>query len=128
MNKKVVITGAVLIMLAVILGAFGAHSLKEVISEKSLASYEVGVRYQIYHGLALLIIGFSSDKLSFDLKWAHRIMLTGVLLFSCSIYLLSIQSLLGVELNFLGPVTPLGGVLIIASWVILIKNLLSQKK
>ena len=128
MNRGEVIIGAVLILLAVVLGAFGAHGLKEYIDAKSLASYEVGVRYQVYHGLALLIIGFNADKLNFSTKWITRLMFIGVALFSCSIYLLSVQVMFGASLKFLGPVTPIGGVVLIVSWGIFIKNLLLPKK
>ncbi len=124
MNKKIAITGALLIMTGIILGAFGAHALKEAITEVKLSSYETGVRYQIYHGFALLLIGLSSDRIKFDLKWIYVLMLTGTLLFSISIYFLAISELIG-EYKFLGPITPVGGMVLILSWALFIKKLLS---
>jgi uncharacterized membrane protein YgdD (TMEM256/DUF423 family) len=126
MKKQIVIAGSILILVAVILGAFGAHSLKELIKPEKLSSFEVGVRYQFYHGLGMLMIGFNYSKINAS-KLLFPIMLLGVLLFSVSIYLLSIQSVLGVALSFLGPVTPIGGLLLITSWLILIINLIKVK-
>lgn len=126
MNRKVVLTGIVLIVIAIIFGAFGAHGLKKLVSVDRLASFEVGVRYQIYHGLALLVLGLNSDKLP-DFKLAKNLMIFGVALFSGSIYLLAIQEPLQMSLRFLGPVTPIGGVLLITSWVILMLKIVKSK-
>ena len=68
MNRRIVLAGVILIIVAIILGAFGAHALKEVLTNQRLNSFETGVRYQVYHGLALLILGFNSNKLLFDLN------------------------------------------------------------
>lgn len=114
-------------MVGIILGALGAHALKEELSASQLMSFETGVRYMIYHGLALLILGLSADKIS-QIAWPYRLMVAGTLIFSCSIFLLAMQDLMGVRLKFLGPVTPIGGVLMISGWLVLIKNLLLPKK
>lgn len=127
MNRRIVVIGAVLILVAIILGAFGAHALKKVLNIEQLASYETGVRFQMYHGMIFLILGFSYSKLGFNSAWVVRLMLTGVLLFSCSIYLLSLQGVLFMNLNFLGPVTPIGGLLLIVSWILLIIQVLKIK-
>lgn len=127
MNRKLVITAVLFLMVGIIAGAFGAHALKESISAKQLVSYETGVRYLIYHGLALLALGLSAEKLP-ELKWVGRLLIAGVLLFSGSIFLLALKDLLGANLSFLGPVTPIGGVLMIAGWGVLLKNLLLPKK
>ena len=127
MNKKIVLAGVVFIVIAIILGAFGAHALKDILTDERLTSFETGVRYQVYHGLALFILGFNTDKLSFSLKWTTRLIIAGVLLFSISIYCLAMQDVLGISLKFLGPITPLGGVFMILGWCILAKNLISNK-
>lgn len=127
MNKTTVIIGAVLVAISIILGAFGAHSLKEHLTPEKLNTFEVGVRYQIYNGLALLILGLSADKFQFSLKLITRFIFSGVLLFSMSIYFLSIQEILGVQLKFLGPITPLGGALMIIGWIIFLVKIIRSK-
>lgn len=120
MNRTSVITGILMIVLAIILGAFGAHALKEKLDPAQLASFEVGVRYQMYHGLALLSLGLASSKFSFSLTFFNRMIIAGIVAFSASIYLLAIQNMLGVKLSFLGPITPIGGSILIIAWCILL--------
>lgn len=127
MNKKIVIGGAWLILLGIILGAFGAHGLEKLVDSEAILSFETGVRYQMYHGFALIILGANADKLLVNSKWVIGLMLTGVLLFSLSIYFLVLQKPMGVSLKFLGPITPIGGLLMILGWGVFIKNLLSPK-
>jgi uncharacterized membrane protein YgdD (TMEM256/DUF423 family) len=106
--------------LAVILGAFGAHTLKSVLPGEALDSFETGVRYQFYHTLALLLCGLMS--LHRDGKYLVRagwLFVAGMALFSGSIYLLSTRTLTGLEAGWLGPITPIGGVLFIAGWIML---------
>ena len=81
MNRRVVLVGSVLILTAILLGAFGAHALKAVLSDQKLLSFETGVRYQMYNGLALLILGFSASNLKFKLNWVFGLILFGTLLF-----------------------------------------------
>ncbi len=127
MNRTTLIIAGILIFLSIILGAFGAHALKEVLSPERLVSFETGVRYQMYHGLALLIVGFSWDKVKFSMKWMVNLILAGVILFSGSIYGLAMQEVLNVKLSFLGPITPFGGLLMIAGWFIFIIQLIRTK-
>jgi len=127
MNKRIAVIGSCFVLVGIILGAFGAHALKEIIETEQLISYETGVRYLNYHGLALLGLGLSNDKLPIG-KWTARFMITGVLLFSGSIFLLSLQAPIGMNLKFLGPVTPIGGLFMIISWILVIKALLSLNK
>lgn len=127
MNKKIVVTGLVLLVIAIILGALGAHGLKELINPEKLASFEVGVRYEIYCGMLLLIIGLNADKFSFSLKWMSNLILMGVFLFSGSVYLLSMQELTTVNLKFLGPITPIGGSLMIAGCIVWIVQILRKQ-
>ena len=126
MNKSIVSTGAVILLLGIALGALGAHALKEKLDPTQLASFETGVRYAMYHGLAFLILGVASDRLP-NLKWTFRLLLIGTILFSVSIFFLAMQSIFGISLSFLGPVTPIGGVLMITGWVIFVVSLIRSK-
>jgi len=120
MKTITLIFGAVYGMLSVILGAFGAHALKKILSVERLESFETGVRYQMYAAFFLLIIGYILKFETTSEKWTSILMIAGTLLFSVSIYFLSLQDYLGVNLKFLGPITPLGGLFMILSWGILI--------
>ena len=102
---------------AVILGAFGAHALKEVLSESQLSSFQTGVRYQFFHGLTILILSFNMNYFTHRLSSIIKIMSAGIILFSFSIYLLNIQDLIGFSMSYLGPITPIGGLLLITSWI-----------
>ena len=119
MNNKLISIAALLAFLAVALGAFGAHSLNELLTTEKLNSFETGVKYQFYHSLALLIIGLNANKLNAT-ALIGKFMLIGIVFFSFSIYLLSVQELIGINLSMLGPITPIGGLLLMISWLILI--------
>ena len=119
MNNKLISIAALLAFLAVALGAFGAHTLNELLTTEKLNSFETGVRYQFYHSLALLIIGLNANKLNAT-ALIGKFMLIGIVFFSFSIYLLSLQELIGINLSRLGPITPIGGLLLMISWLILI--------
>jgi uncharacterized membrane protein YgdD (TMEM256/DUF423 family) len=118
MNRRIIIYAALLGGLAVMLGALGAHALKDLLEEKSLLSFNTGVRYQALHAIALLVIGFSDKEFRFK-SLVFRLWLWGTLLFSFSIYLLSTTEISGLALNFLGPITPIGGILLIGGWIML---------
>lgn len=120
MKTITLIFGAVYGMLSVILGAFGAHALKKILSVERLESFETGVRYQMYAAFFLLIIGYILKFDTSSQRWISIFMIVGTILFSFSIYFLSLQDYLGANLKFLGPVTPLGGLLMIVSWGMLI--------
>ncbi|MFC7348790.1 DUF423 domain-containing protein [Chryseobacterium zhengzhouense] len=120
MKTVTLVFGAVYGMLSVILGAFGAHALKKILSVERLESFETGVRYQMYAAFFLLIIGYILKFETSSEKWTSILMIAGTFLFSVSIYFLSLQDYLGVNLKFLGPITPLGGLLMILSWLMLI--------
>ena len=119
MNNKLISIAALLAFLSVALGAFGAHTLNELLTTEKLNSFETGVRYQFYHSLALLIIGLNANKLNATVL-IGKFMLIGIVFFSFSIYLLSLQELIGINLSILGPITPFGGLLLMISWLILI--------
>lgn len=121
MQKKFLKTAAVLGALSVILGAFGAHALKQLISDKNLQTFETGVRYQFYHVIALFITGILyKDFTNNYLQWAGRLFCLGILLFSGSLYLLSFIELTDMTgLKWVGAITPLGGVCFIIAWLLL---------
>lgn len=120
MKTITLIFGAVYGMLSVILGAFGAHALKKILSVERLESFETGVRYQMYAAFFLLIVGYILKFDTSSQKWISILMIAGTMLFSFSIYFLSLQDYLGANLKFLGPITPLGGLFMILSWGMLI--------
>ena len=103
-------------MIAVILGALGSHALKEVLRPEQLESFTIGVRYQMTHVLLLLVVLLTSYFDEDVKQTSFWLTIIGILLFSGSIYLLNLQELLGVKLSFLGPVTPIGGLFLIANW------------
>ena len=105
---------------AVALGALGAHALKDILSDSQLHSFETGVRYQLFHAITLLILALNPEKFNHYLNKSLKLMTAGICLFSFSIYLLSIQDAIGISLSFLGPITPIGGLLLICAWLILL--------
>ena len=119
MNKTIFLTGIFFGVLAIVFGAFGAHTLKEMISDSALISYETGVRYQMYHALLLLIVSWLDIKIKSSLKLVYYLITAGIICFSFSIYALSLRELANLELGFLGPITPFGGVLLILGWIVL---------
>ena len=117
-NRNLIITAGTLAVLGVVLGAFAAHVLEKQLTSDELSSFQTGVRYQIYHALALLILPvLSLNKTSLP----ARFFVGGIVLFSGSIYLLTLDRLMGVDLSFLGWVTPIGGLALITAWLLLIK-------
>ncbi|OFY63822.1 MAG: hypothetical protein A3H98_00065 [Bacteroidetes bacterium RIFCSPLOWO2_02_FULL_36_8] len=117
------ISGAILGFLGVILGAFASHRLKQTISPEQLISFETGVRYQMYHALALILTGLLIHVFRGNfLDFAGICFLSGTLLFSGSIYLLVLKNW-----KFLWPITPLGGVILIIGWFLLILRFVTQK-
>jgi uncharacterized membrane protein YgdD (TMEM256/DUF423 family) len=122
MHKSFLVSGIVLAGLAVALGAFGAHGLKKVVDEQSVEVFKTGVQYQFYHALALILtsilsIHFSSQQI----KWAGNLFIGGIILFSGSLY--AITAFKTMELTvpkFIGPITPVGGLLFIAGWISLL--------
>ncbi|MEF3352121.1 DUF423 domain-containing protein [Paenibacillus sp. GYB006] len=116
MAKKWIGIGSILVMLSVMIGAFGAHMLEPIIGEDKISVYETGVQYHMIHALGIILIGviakvFGEAKL---LVWSARLLFIGIILFSGSLYALSISGL-----GPLGAITPLGGVSFIAGWICL---------
>ena len=119
MENKYFKIGVIFAFLSVILGAFGAHLLKDLLSETELSSFKTGVRYQMFHALGIIILSLNQDKFTDKLNRVLQIMSFGVVLFSFSIYLLSLQNILNIKLSFLGVITPIGGLFLISSWMLL---------
>ncbi|MEG1021934.1 MAG: DUF423 domain-containing protein [Myroides sp.] len=115
-------TGAVFGALGIIFGAFGAHALKKIFSEDQLKNFETGLKYQMYHALLLVIIGFNIQHITSYENLLFYSLTFGILLFSFSIYGLCISSALNKKLKILGPITPIGGLLLLLGWVVLILN------
>ncbi len=127
MKTITLIFGAIYGMLSIILGAFGAHALKNILTPERLQSFETAVRYQMYAAFFLIFVGWI---LKFDTgseKWISWLMIVGALCFSGSIYLLSFKDQLGMNMKFIGPITPIGGLLMILSWGLLIFYFVKQK-
>mgnify|MGYP005988622683 FL=1 len=116
-QQIVLISGALFGGLAVIFGAFGAHALKKIVSEDQLKSFETGVKYQMYHAIVLLFIGSSFSIPNQLMAWSF---ITGIILFSFSIYGLVLSDAKGKKMKFLGPITPLGGLLLVGGWIMLL--------
>jgi uncharacterized membrane protein YgdD (TMEM256/DUF423 family) len=114
----------------VALGAFGAHGLQKITTdEKIVHSYATGVQYQLYHALVLLAIALLIDKIEHRfIKWAGNCFMAGVFLFCGSLYLLTVFKIQGsAAVKFVGPITPIGGIIFVAGWVFLFLAAISRK-
>ena len=130
MHKKFLAIATVTGGLAVAFGAFGAHGLEGITKdEKILHGFQTGVQYQMYHSLALLAVALLFDKLPLaQVKWAGYCFITGIILFSGSLYLLTFFKIQeSPAVKYAGPITPLGGVFFIAGWVCLLLAAIKQK-
>ncbi len=127
MNNKAAITGVIFGASAIVLGAFGAHGLKELLDDGQIAVFETGVKYQMYHALFLLFVSLVPVVTDKAKKAITILVITGVLLFSFSLYFLSCNDLFSFDFKKIGFVTPIGGLLLIAAWTVLFLNLLKRK-
>ncbi len=120
-HKSIISLGAALAGIAVILGAFGAHALKQILPADQIITFETGVRYQMYHSIALILVGFLlNEQRNRSLIWAAYCFITGILLFSGSLYALALLKANGqVGLGGLGVLTPIGGVFFISGWALM---------
>jgi uncharacterized membrane protein YgdD (TMEM256/DUF423 family) len=124
MNTIALILGATFGLTAVIFGAFGAHLLKKKLTTEQLQSFETGVKYQMYHAIVLLLLGFQlNDKTTIN-NYIIYAFIAGTILFSFSIYGLVISSARNKKIKILGPITPLGGLFLIIGWALLIYKFL----
>ena len=122
MDRKIITTAAFLGMTAIILGAFGAHALKKVIDTLALNTFETGVKYQMYNALFLLFVGTSNYVSNNAKKVIFYTTVSGVFMFSVSLYFLAINRLLPFDFRPFGFITPIGGLLILAGWFWLFVN------
>lgn len=127
MEKKILLAACTLGFLAIIFGAFGAHALKKILSIEQLNSFETGVKYQMYHALFLLFIGATQIITLKEKTIIFYLTLTGVFFFSGSIYVLTTNGLTGIKSKLIGPITPIGGLLLILSWGYLFYAILTKK-
>lgn len=111
-------------LLAVVFGAFGAHALKKTFTEDQLNSFETGVKYQMYHALVLLFLGANLNFTSDLETYMAYAFIIGTFLFSFSIYGLCISAAKGKKLRLLGPITPLGGLLLVIGWGLMLFSFL----
>lgn len=127
MNKKTIAVAAVLGAVGIILGAFGAHKLKELIPSESVSVFETGVKYQMYHALFLLFVGSTSFVSEKAKKAILSLVVVGVLFFSVSIYFLACNTLFSFDFKKIGFITPIGGLLLISAWVVLFLHIMKRK-
>ena len=128
MNKKITATAAFLGMAAIILGAFGAHALKKVLTPEQLISFETGVRYQMYQAFFLFFLATQKDIQEKTKRTIFTLILSGTLFFSGSIYLLSTTGITGINFKPIGFITPIGGLLLIVAWGMLGYSILKSRK
>ena len=127
-NKKLVGLGCLLMAITIGIGAFAAHGLEKLVSADAIASFETGVRYQMYHSLAIILLGILYDFRPKLIRFTLVIFLLGILLFCGSIYFLALKEVIGDGVSVLGPVTPIGGILFIFGWVRLGLGLLTKDR
>ena len=128
MNKRIILTASFFGVLAVILGAFGAHGLKSVVNDESLSIWAKGVEYQFYHVFALLFLSTFARFRNKLIDWSYYCFTAGIFLFSGSLYLLATRDLLNINfVNYIGPITPLGGLFFILGWILLFFAALRHK-
>ena len=128
MDRKIFLLACVTGGLGVVLGAFAAHGLKPLLSISAFESFNTGIRYQMYHAFLLFFIGITTQIKSNQKSILYKLILTGVLLFSGSIYLLSTNDLTSFNFKVIGFITPIGGLFLIASWVLLLVYFFRIKK
>ncbi len=127
MNRRIAIIAALFGLTGVILGAFGAHGLKKLVDVSAVSSFETGVRYQLLHALFLLFLSNTSLMLPHQKRIVLWLVMVGVLLFSGSIYLLATNELIGLDLRKIALLTPVGGMMLIMAWTLLLVYLPSRK-
>ncbi|MEP2936217.1 MAG: DUF423 domain-containing protein [Gilvibacter sp.] len=127
LNKKIANTGVILAFLSVVLGAFGAHGLKDLASPEAIQSFTTGVRYEMYHALALLFLSLLSIDQKGILR-AYYFFVIGIVLFSGSIYALTAASIFDKSLGMFALLTPIGGLCLLIGWAILFITLLKNSQ
>lgn len=128
MNRNLLVSGAFFGMIAIILGAFGAHGLKPLLNAEAIATFETGVKYQMYSALFMLVLGglpMVSEKVK---RTCFYLTTIGILFFSGSIYFLATNSLTTFDFRVIALFTPLGGTLLITAWLVLLISFIKLKK
>ncbi len=126
MKQVFLVIGGVYGMLAVILGALGSHALKKMLPVEKIESFEIGVKYQMYHAIVLLFVGMFFHFSTVLEKLMGWFFVLGVFCFSFSIYALVFAEKVGYSKSILGPITPIGGFLMILGWLLLIVNVIKK--
>ncbi len=126
MNKTILGAGIFFGVTAILLGAFGAHGLENFINTDEIATFETGVKYQMYHALFLLILGCIDKLKTQDKKAIYILISLGVICFSFSLYLLATNGLTTFDFKSIGFITPIGGLLLILGWLLLAYRIFKQ--
>lgn len=126
-TRKIGVIAAFLGAFTILIGAFGAHGLQKLVDAQAVASFETGVRYQMYHVFALLILAYAVPLQAKQLKRVAIIFGIGILLFSGSIYLLVLRDYLPFDITKIAFITPIGGMFLIIGWVSFAVYLLKAK-
>ncbi len=127
MSRRFYISGLAFGVIAVMLGAFATHGLKPLLTTDSMITFETGVKYQIYHSFLFLLIGNMRVNPAPVFHWIFYFLIFGIIFFSGSIYLLATNDITAVDFRFLGPVTPVGGSLLIFCWILLLVHFIKLK-
>ncbi|MEM9679261.1 MAG: DUF423 domain-containing protein [Bacteroidota bacterium] len=127
MNKKLLITGTILGILGIILGAYSAHGLDKLVDSDAVKSFETGVRYQMYHAFLLLISGGTSFVSAKMKKAILYIVIIGLIFFSGSIYGLATNELSSFDFETIAMITPIGGLLLIVAWIVMLIGIMRNK-
>ena len=127
MNKTLLISGAILGILGIVLGAFAAHGLEDLVDADAIKSFETGVRYQIYHAFFLLILGGTSFVNAKTKKIILYLVILGLIFFSGSIYGLATNMLTSFDFKRIALITPVGGLLLIIAWLVMLIGIIRNK-
>lgn len=127
MKKTILSTACLFGMLAVVLGAFGAHGLKNLVDLDAVATFETGVRYQMYHAFFLFVLALLPDSMLKSKRPIYLCVVIGVVLFSFSIYILALNDLMQFDFKMFGIVTPIGGVFLIIAWGLMLSGIVKSK-
>jgi len=126
-NKTILLTATILGVLAIILGAFGAHALKKVLTIEQLNSFETGVKYQMYHAFFLFFLGIINRITQKRKKTIYILTLVGIIFFSGSIYLLATKEITSIDISSIAFITPIGGLLLISAWLVMFLGIYDER-
>ncbi len=128
MNKKILIAASIFGLFAVLLGAFAAHGLENKISIEAIDTFQTGVKYQMYHALLLMFVAHTQYLKTSTKKAILYLIIIGVLMFSGSIYGLATNALTSFDFKTIAFVTPIGGFLLILSWIVMLVGFIKIKE